>query len=118
MWFAARYPHMSRREAGAERKGLDNYEGAYETGEARASENSIAKSVEEYTAATPSLAYLGIAAGAMALSLALHLGGRGGWGRFVLQCVPACLILGVYRKLRQLEDHDLDDRAGNRGYRS
>lgn len=97
---------------------MDNYEDALETGQPRTTEDSISKAVEEYTAAVPSSAYLGIAVGAVALSLALQLGGRGKWGNFIAQWVPTCLIIGVYNKLVKLEGHDHADRPGNRGYTS
>ena len=97
---------------------MDNYEGALETGQPRTTESTISKTVEEYTAAAPSSAYLGVAVGAMALSLALQLGGRGKWGNFIAQWVPTWLIIGVYNKLVKLEGHGHADRPGNRGYTS
>lgn len=97
---------------------MDNYEGALETGQPRTTENTISKTVEEYTAAVPSSAYLGVAVGAMALSLALQLGGRGKWGNFIAQWVPTWLIIGVYNKLVKLEGHGHADRPDNRGYTS
>ena len=97
---------------------MDNYEGALEIGQPRTTEDSMSKTVEEYTAAVPSSAYLGIAVGAVALSLALQLGGRGKWGNFIAQWVPTCLIIGVYNKLVKLEGHAHADRPGNRGYAS
>ena len=69
-------------------------------------EDQFTKSVEQYTAAIPSSAYLGIAVGAMALSLICQMTGRGKWGNFIAQWVPTWLILGLYNKLVKLEDHD------------
>jgi hypothetical protein len=92
---------------------MDNYEGTLETDPPRATEDSLTKSVREYTAAVPSSAFLGIAVGAMVLSLAFQAAGRGKWGNFIAQWVPTCLIIGVYNKLVKLEGHD---RANNRGY--
>ena len=94
---------------------MDNYEGAFETPQSRGTEENLTKTVEAYTAALPSSAYLGIAVGAMALSLALQLGGRGKWGTFVAQWVPVWLIIGVYNKLVKLEGHE-HARRENRGY--
>ena len=94
---------------------MDNYEGALETQAPRAPEDSLRKSVGEYTAAVPSSAYFGIAVGAMVLSLAFQAAGRGKWGNFIAQWVPTCLIIGVYNKLVKLEGHD---HANNRGYTS
>ena len=94
----------------------DNYEGALETEQPRTAENNFAKTVREYTTAVSFSAYLGVAVGALALSLALQLAGRGKWGNFVAQWVPAWLIIGVYTKLVNLEGHDRAGRPDNRGY--
>jgi len=97
--------------------GTDNYEGALETGQPGPAGDNFAKTVKEYTTAVPFSAYLGVAVGAMALSLALQFAGRGKWGNFIAQWVPACLIIGVYTKLVKLEGHDEPaDRRDNRGY--
>jgi hypothetical protein len=69
-------------------------------------EDQSNKSIEEYTAAIPSSAYLGVALGAMALSLVCQATGRGKWGNFIAQWVPTWLIIGVYNKLVKLEGHD------------
>ena len=97
---------------------MDNYEGAFESGQPRTTEDSFTKSVEEYTGSIPSSAFLGVAVGAMMLSLACQLAGRGKWGNFIAQWVPTWLIIGVYNKLVKLEGHDLTDRGHNRGYSS
>ena len=47
---------------------MDNYENTLETERPRTTEDGFTKSVEEYTAAVPSSAYLGVAVGAMALA--------------------------------------------------
>src|ERR687892_2415823 len=72
-------------------------------------EDQFTKSVEEYTSAIPSSAYLGVAIGAMALSLLCQATGRGKWGNFIAQWVPTWLIIGVYNKLVKLEGHDHTD---------
>lgn len=95
---------------------MDNYEGALETSRPRTTEDSFTKTVEVYTAAVPSSAYLVVAVGAMALALTLQLAGRGKWGNFIAQWVPAWLIIGVYNKLVKLEGHERGDRTENRGY--
>ena len=69
-------------------------------------EDQFTRSIEEYTAAIPSSAYLGVALGAMALSLVCQVTGRGKWGNFIAQWVPTWLIIGVYNKLVKLESHD------------
>ena len=70
------------------------------------SEGRVTKNIESYTAAIPSSAYLGVAVGAMALSLFCQITGRGKWGNFIAQWVPTWLIIGVYNKLVKLEGHD------------
>ena len=69
-------------------------------------EDTFTKQVEDYTATIPSSAYLGVAIAAMALSLALEVGGRGKWGNFIAQWVPTWLIIGLYNKVVKLEGHD------------
>jgi hypothetical protein len=100
----------------AKESAMDNYEDTLETGRPQIIEDGFTKSVEDYTAAVPSSAYLGIALGAMALSLAFQLTGRGKLANFIAQWVPAWLIIGVYNKLVKIEGHDQADRGGNRGY--
>jgi hypothetical protein len=68
--------------------------------------DEFTKSIEEYTAAIPSSAYLGLGMGAIALSLFLQAGGRGKWGNFVAQWVPTILIVGLYNKLVKVAGHD------------
>ena len=92
---------------------MDNYEGALETGQPQRKENRLAKTVEAYL---PSPAYLGAAAGAMAVALTLHLAGRRKWGNWVAQWIPACLIMGICNQLVKIEARDRDDPSPNRGY--
>jgi hypothetical protein len=75
------------------------------------SEDQFTKSVEEYTAGIPSSAYLGVAIGAMGLSLLCQVTGQGKWGNFIAQWVPTLLIIGLYNKLVKLEGHDQFDRG-------
>lgn len=74
-------------------------------------EDPVTKGIERYTASIPSSAYLGVALGAMGLSLLFQAGGRGKWGNFVAQWVPTWLLFGIYNKLVKLEGHDRDDRG-------
>ena len=55
--------------------------------------------VEQQTAKVPSLAFLGLALGAMAASAALVMTGRKQLGNFVGQWAPSILIMGLYNKL-------------------
>jgi hypothetical protein len=57
------------------------------------------ETVEQQTAKVPSLAFLGVAVGAMAVSAALVLTGRKQLGNFVGQWAPTILIVGLYNKL-------------------
>ena len=77
----------------------------------RPTEDQFTKTVESYTAAIPSTGYLAIAIGAMALSLACQVSGRGKWGNFIAQWVPTWLIIGLYNKLVKLEGHDRHQRG-------
>ena len=73
--------------------------------EPRPTEDQFTKTIESYTAAVPSTGYLAVAIGAMGLSLACQLAGRGKWGNFIAQWVPTWLIIGLYNKLVKLEGH-------------
>jgi hypothetical protein len=73
--------------------------------EPRPTEDQFTKTIESYTAAVPSSGYLAVAIGAMGLSLACQVAGRGKWGNFIAQWVPTWLIIGLYNKLVELEGH-------------
>ena len=62
-------------------------------------EDPATQRVEGQTAKVPSLAFLGLAVGAMAASAALVLTGRTKLGNFVGQWAPTILIMGLYNKL-------------------
>jgi hypothetical protein len=96
---------------------MDNYEGAWETEQPPPGEDKFTKSVNQSSAAMPSWAYLGVAAGAVMLSLICQIIGSK-WGNFISLWVPVWLIIGVYNKLSKLDDHDPTGRGHNRGYRS
>lgn len=65
----------------------------------RQAEDSVTKSVESHTAAIPSIAFLSVAVGSMAISLALMMAGRRQAANFVGQWAPTILIMGLYNKL-------------------
>jgi hypothetical protein len=93
---------------------MENYEQMTEAGDSwrrSRTEDEFTRTVEEYTSAIPSSAYLGVAFGAMALSLLFQLTGQGKWGNFIAQWVPTWLIIGLYNKLVKLEGHDQFDRG-------
>jgi hypothetical protein len=81
--------------------------------ESRPTEDQFTKTIESYTAAVPSSAYLAVAIGAMGLSMACQAVGRGKWGNFIAQWVPTWLIIGLYNKLVKVEGHDRYQRGGN-----
>jgi len=61
------------------------------------------EAVESRTAKVPSLAFLGLALGAMAASAALVVTGRKQLGNFVGQWAPTILIMGLYNKLVKVQ---------------
>jgi hypothetical protein len=79
--------------------------------EPKPTEDQFTKMIESYAAAVPSTGYLAVAIGAMGLSLACQMAGRGKWGNFIAQWVPTWLVIGLYNKLVKLEGHDRYDRA-------
>ena len=85
--------------------------------EPRPTEDQFTKTIESYTAAVPSTGYLAVAIGAMGLSLACQVAGRGKWGNFIAQWVPTWLIIGLYNKLVKLEGHDRYDQGNDDGLR-
>ena len=91
---------------------MDNDRRSSETAKV-GTEDSFTKSVEEYTSEIPSSAFLGVAVGAMALSLVCQITGQGKWSNFLAQWVPTWLVIGVYNKLVKLEGHDHADRANS-----
>lgn len=79
----------------------------------RPTEDQFTKTIETYTAAIPSSAYLAVAIGAMAFSLMCQVTGQGKWGNFIAQWVPTWLVLGLYNKLVKLEGYDRHHRGRN-----
>jgi hypothetical protein len=69
-------------------------------------EDEFTKTVERYTAAVPSSAYLAVAMAAIGISLAAQVAGKGKWGNFIAQWVPTWLLLGLYNKIVKTEGHD------------
>jgi len=74
-------------------------------------EGTLTKIVEKQTAKIPSIVYLGLAAGSIALSAGLAMSKRRrGWANFVGLWVPSLLLLGVYNKIVKTEGSDIEDR--------
>src|SRR4030095_16885383 len=81
---------------------MENYERMTEAGDSRRpskTEDQFTKTIEEYTSAIPSSAYLGVAVGAMVLSLFFQVTGQGKWGNFIAQWVPTWVIIRLYKLL-------------------
>ena len=62
-------------------------------------EDAVTTRVEEMTKRIPSIGFLELSIGAMALSAGLMIAGRKNWANFVGQWAPTFLVLGVYNKL-------------------
>jgi hypothetical protein len=62
-------------------------------------EDVATSTIEQMTKRVPSVSFLGLALGAMAVSATLMLMGRKTWANFVGQWVPTILIMGTYNKL-------------------
>jgi hypothetical protein len=74
-------------------------------------EGTVTKTIESRTAAVPSIAYLGLAVGSMALSLTMMMAGRREAANFIGQWAPTILIMGLYNKLVKQQGSDREDRA-------
>jgi hypothetical protein len=85
---------------------MDEITQPYSGAEQSKTEDRFTRTVEDYTAAVPSSAYLGVAIGAMGLSFLCQVTGRGKWGNFFAQWAPTWLMIGLYNKLVKLEGHD------------
>ena len=62
-------------------------------------EDVATSSIEQMTKRVPSVSFLGLAAGAIAVSATLMLLNKKTWANFVGQWAPTILILGTYNKL-------------------
>jgi hypothetical protein len=62
-------------------------------------EDAATSSIEEMTKRVPSVSFLGLALGAMAVSATLMLLNKKQWAHFIGQWAPSILILGTYNKL-------------------
>lgn len=75
-------------------------------------EGKITKKVENQTAKVPSMAFLILAAGSMALSVGLKMAKpKSESASFVGLWAPTFLLLGIYNKLVKLEGNDRYNRA-------
>jgi hypothetical protein len=97
---------------------LDNYEGSLTTGEPRASNDDLFRSIKAYTASVPPSVYLGISAAAITFALAWQLAGKSKWRNVIALWMPTCLAVGLYNKFAKLKAHDPTDSGAHRGYAS
>ncbi len=73
----------------------------------QATEGEMTKKIEAVTAKVPSLGYLGLALGSMALSAGIAiLSERKSLANFVGLWVPSFMLMGIYNKLVKLEGSD------------
>ncbi len=66
-------------------------------------EDRATRAIEQRTSMVPSIGYLGLAIGSIAVSLGLMLSGRKAVANFVGQWAPTFLIIGLYNKLVKVE---------------
>ena len=69
-------------------------------------EGSVARTIEEQTAKIPSDAFLWVALGSMAVSMALKVMKRDDPALFVGLWAPSLLLFGIYNKLVKQLGHD------------
>lgn len=75
-------------------------------------EGSWTKRVENQTAKVPSIVYLSLALGSIAISAGLKMAKRGsGSASFVGLWAPTFLLLGLYNKIVKLEGNDRYNRV-------
>ena len=75
--------------------------------QAEGQEGTTTKMIEKQTAKIPSIGFLGLAFGSMALSIGLELfSKKKDPGAFVGLWVPTFLLFGIYNKLVKLEGSD------------
>ncbi len=73
----------------------------------QATEGEMTKKIESVTAKVPSLGYLGLAMGSMAISAGLALlSEKKTLANFVGLWVPSFMLMGIYNKLVKLEGSD------------
>ena len=74
----------------------------------------VAKTPEKQIAKIPPEVYFGAAAGVMTLSLGLLFTKNKNAGIFFGQLAPSLLVIGLYKKLAQLQDHDKKSKTKNK----
>lgn len=73
-------------------------------------EGDLTKRIEEITAKVPSVSYLALALGSLAISAGLAaFTQKRALANFVGLWVPSFMLIGIYNKLVKLEGHDATD---------
>jgi hypothetical protein len=72
-------------------------------------EDTVTTNVEMQTRRIPSIGFLGVAIGCMAVSAGLMLAGKKTWAHFVGQWAPTILILGTYNKIAKTFSAPIDE---------
>jgi hypothetical protein len=72
-------------------------------------EGELTSRVEQQTSKIPSMVYLGLAVGSMALSAILKMKRRDSWALFIGQWAAPFLIMGNYNKM--VKHHGSDSRS-------
>ncbi len=75
------------------------------------SEGKLTKTIENQTAKAPSMTWLGLAVGSMAISAGFQLfSEKKELGVFVCQWAPCFLLIGIYNKLVKVEGNDRESK--------
>ena len=75
-------------------------------------EGELTKRIEEQTTKVPSVSFLGLALGSMAISAGLALFSRNKeYANFVGLWAPSFLLIGIYNKLVKLEGFDAESKT-------
>lgn len=89
-----------------------NVSTSHKTSEPVFHEGSLTKAIEKQTAQIPSIVYLGLAVGSIALSAGLAMNDkRKNLANFVGLWVPTLLLLGIYNKIVKVEGSDQSEKA-------
>ena len=78
----------------------------YRVAKGEAQEDQVTAAIEKYTSQVPSSAYLALALGSMAISVAFQAAKKQHASLFVGQWAAPFLILGLYNKLVKLHGSD------------
>lgn len=69
----------------------------------RGEEDKVTRSIEDVTTKAPSVSFLGLAVGSMAISALAYIFGKKEFANFVGLWAPSILVCGLYNKLVKVE---------------